>query len=286
MRRHPLIWTASVVVLFLVAAGVFAAVRYARAYASAEADLQTCRMNLRMIGSALEPMFGPGGGTYPTGTVANPALPPEKRLSWLFTCMPYMLCPHCCGLPTEGLAVHGPWDATENRLWAVAPMYLLHCPGSPRQSPVGYQSAVNYVDLKAKTTIEPTPFIGIGGLGTDAPTLPVGDRRAGFFGYDRVIRPADIRDGMATTVAVVETSSLQGSWTAGGPATVRGLDPARLPYFGRGRQFGGNHPRAGKALALFADGSVRPIRETVDPKVFEALATIAGGEPVAPGWDR
>jgi prepilin-type processing-associated H-X9-DG protein len=31
---------------------------------------------------------------------------------------------------------------------------------------------------------------------------------------------------------------------------------------------------------LFADGSVRPITYTVSPKVFEALATIAGTEEI------
>lgn len=281
MRRHPVIWTTSLMLLLLVAAGVFAAVRYARA----EADLQTCRMNLAMIGLGVH-NYHSAWDVFPPGTVANPALPPEKRLSWLFSGMPFMFCLGCWGMPTDNLDSVGPWDDPKTLPYAVVPIEVFHCPGSPRQSAVGYRSIDHHVDLKGKTAIEPTPFIGIGGLGTDAPTLPVGDRRAGFFGYDRVIRPADIRDGMATTVMVVETSSLQGSWTAGGPATVRGLDPARQPYFGRGRQFGGNHPRAGKALMLFADGHVRPIRETVDPKVFEALSTIAGGEPVAPGWDR
>jgi prepilin-type processing-associated H-X9-DG protein len=90
----------------------------------------------------------------------------------------------------------------------------------------------------------------------------------------------DIKDGTGATLAVIETASANGPWTAGGPPTVRGLDPGRQPYLGRGRQFGGTHP--GGAMALFADGSVRFLRESIDPKTFEALATIAGREEVRP----
>ena len=80
------------------------------------------------------------------------------------------------------------------------------------------------------------------------------------------------------TMMVVETASVRGAWTAGGSATVRGLVPARQPYIGSGRQFGGNHP--GGAMDLFADGYVRFLSDSTKPKVFEAMASIAGGERV------
>jgi prepilin-type processing-associated H-X9-DG protein len=63
---------------------------------------------------------------------------------------------------------------------------------------------------------------------------------------------------------------------------VRGLDPRRQPYIGDGRQFGGRH--WGGANVVFADGSVRFVHEGIDPHVFEALSTIAGGEPLPSGW--
>ena len=50
------------------------------------------------------------------------------------------------------------------------------------------------------------------------------------------------------------------------------------------RQFGGNHP--GGANVLFADGSARFISESIDPKVFEALSTMAGGEAVPADFDE
>jgi hypothetical protein len=36
-------------------------------------------------------------------------------------------------------------------------------------------------------------------------------------------------------------------------------------------------------VAVFADCSARFVRESVSPRTFEALATIAGGEEVGPG---
>ena len=128
-----------------------------------------------------------------------------------------------------------------------------------------------------------TSYVGITGLGRDSATLPKDDPMVGFFGYNRQTLIEDIRDGLATTMAVAETTK-RGTWTAGGTHTLRGLDQSRRPYIGRGRQFGGNH--GGDAMVLFADGSVRFLRESIDPKVFEALSTVAGGEPLASGWDR
>ena len=39
-------------------------------------------------------------------------------------------------------------------------------------------------------------------------------------------------------------------------------------------------------MVAFADGSVRFLSESVEPKVFEAFSTIAGGETLPAGWDR
>ena len=83
---------------------------------------------------------------------------------------------------------------------------------------------------------------------------------------------------------LIETAQGQAPWSAGGPSSVRGVDPAARPYLGPGRPFGGYHP--GGANAAMADGSVRFVRDSVDPRAFEALSTIAGGEAVPPGWDR
>jgi prepilin-type processing-associated H-X9-DG protein len=122
--------------------------------------------------------------------------------------------------------------------------------------------------------------VAIAGLGVDAPGLPKEDKRAGIFGDDRTVALADVKDGLANTMMVAESSALSGPWFAGGRHTVRGLDPTRQPYIGFGRQFGGIHVAEG-ANVLMADGSVRFIKDSIDPKVFEAMSTMAGGEMVS-----
>ena len=72
-----------------------------------------------------------------------------------------------------------------------------------------------------------TSYVGIAGLGPNAAELPVEDPRAGVFGFDRSTPLIEITDGTATTMAVAETAESNGPWKAGGPATVRGLDPSR-----------------------------------------------------------
>ena len=100
-----------------------------------------------------------------------------------------------------------------------------------------------------------------------------------MFGYDRQTKLVDITDGTASTMLIAETGLVRGSWLQGGSGTVRGLDPSRQPYIDAGRQFGGLHG-AGAWVAM-ADGSVRWIEESISPKIFEALSTMAGGEQLA-----
>ena len=85
-------------------------------------------------------------------------------------------------------------------------------------------------------------------------------------------------DDCSTTLMAIETTVENGPWMAGGPPTVRGLNQAEQPYLGKGRQFGGSH--RGGCMAVFADGSVRLIKDSIKPSTFEALVTIAGFEEV------
>jgi hypothetical protein len=57
---------------------------------------------------------------------------------------------------------------------------------------------------------------------------------------------------------------------------VRGLDVAQEPYIGPGCQFGGPHQSG--AVVAFGDGPVPVVSPSINPGVFEALSTIAGGE--------
>ena len=89
---------------------------------------------------------------------------------------------------------------------------------------------------------------------------------------------ADIKDGTAQTILAGEVAGQFKPW--GYPTNWR--DPAdgvnRSP-----RGFGG--PYKGGANFLMADGSVKFLKDTIDPKVLKALSTPAGGESVSPNLD-
>jgi prepilin-type processing-associated H-X9-DG protein len=129
----------------------------------------------------------------------------------------------------------------------------------------------------ARQYVAPTHYLGVSGLGEEAVTVPAQDPRAGFFGFERRLTRTDIAQQSSRLLVALETSRASGAWTAAGRSTVRGLDEEG-PWLGASAQFGGNHP--GGANALFADGSVRFVRESVDPQVFRAMATVQGSKGV------
>lgn len=220
----------------------------------------SCQRNIRNVTLAILG-YHSSKGQFPTGTWPNPALPPEKRLSWYAAISPYL---DYAGL-YQAINKDQSWDDPSQQLVAEMKIGVLRCP-QVRQT---------------TTPWFPATYIGIAGLGTDAPFLDTTHPRAGVFGYDRRVTLADLKDGAANTMMLAESERVRNSWLSGGPATVRGLDTADLPYLGRDRQFGGHHSKPG-AYVAFADGSVRFISDTIDPKVFEAISTIAGGETISP----
>lgn len=227
-------------------------------------DASRCNWNIRLIGLAILGYASSHRATFPSGTAPNPSLPPEDRLSWYAAIL----------RETDEFELYDiinhdqAWHVGINLKVSETAMRILSCPSWGNRPPP-------YVP-------RPTPYVGIAGLGTDAPLLPKSDRRAGIFGYDRQTTLADIRDGTAATMMLAESGHVIGSWLQGGPATIRGLDSPNQPYIGPGRQFGGLHD--GGAFIAFADGSVRWVSESIDPRVFEALSTIAGGERLPQDW--
>jgi prepilin-type processing-associated H-X9-DG protein len=215
-----------------------------------------CLNNLKQIGlSSLN--FHSAYRRFPSAAVPNTALLPEKRLSWLVAVLPM--------LESTDQFVHLQtrlsWDAEENCSFASFPHYSYQCP-------------MRYPEQGADSGLAPTTYIGIAGVGTDAAALPTGDPKAGYFGYERELTQPDIERRASTLLLAAETSHTTGSWLAAGPATIRGLEPNNLPFVGVGRQFGGLH--RGGANVLFADGSARALSDSVEPRVFEALAKVAG----------
>ncbi len=228
-----------------------------------EAERERCMSNAHYVCLAILG-YSNQKDAFPAGTWPNPELAPDERISWCAVVRNYLN----IALPGDGLDLKERWNqAGANYAVASSRIGVWDCPAS---APV------------ATGLPQPTSYIGIAGLGADAPLIPKNDRRAGVFGYDRMTRLVDVKDGLANTMLIAETSRVRGSWIQGGSATLRGLDPANKPYVGPGRQFGGLH-RRGTCVAM-ADGAVRMIDDSTAPTVFEALSTIAGGEELPSTW--
>lgn len=93
-------------------------------------------------------------------------------------------------------------------------------------------------------------------------------------GGDRPLSQERITDGLSSTIQAGEAAGQFRPW--GHPANWR--DPAlginRTPA-------GFGSPSPDGANFLMADGSVRFFKDTIDPRILEALSTPSGGEPVS-----
>ncbi len=213
--------------------------------------------NLKQIGLAIhnhEATFK----EFPPGTHPNEKLKVEKRLSWIAKILPFI----------EQQAVFdridfdAAWDGNENQDNVSVTILTLINPGVSAAPKEG--------------VLAPTHYVGIAGVGEDAPTLPANHKRAGAFGYNRTTKFANFLDGTSNTVMVSEASKDFGSWAAGGKDTIRAL--TKKPYINGPDGIGG--PFTGGCNMLLGDGSVRFISENIDASLMEALSTIAGGETV------
>ncbi|HEY7153359.1 MAG TPA: DUF1559 domain-containing protein [Gemmataceae bacterium] len=237
-----------------------------------------CQNNLKQMGLALQ-NYRDSCGTFPSATVPNEDLPCGKRLSWLMEILPYMdqiylVIDRKKGWQDEENIIPKVPDRDDDRRVIGPPkplgeLKIFRCSADPTVSPADAASLTNY--------------IGIAGVGADAAELPLGYPGVGFFGCERKLKLEDIKDGAANTLAVMETNSNIGPWTVGGFPTVRPLDPATAPYLGAGHPFGSDHRDC--TQAVFADGSVHRLANSIAPEVLEALATIAGGEKTEPLGD-
>jgi hypothetical protein len=211
-------------------------------------------------------------GVFPQGTRPSPYLLPEKRLSWFVSILPFIEQDNLWASVDKEQS----WDAELNLQSATTDLRVLMCPANPQLA--GFKESGI------------TAYIGMAGVGSDAPTLPLEDKRVGIFGYDREVRIRDVTDGLGNTMLLMETTSELGPWAAGGPTTVRGLDQESKPYLALGGPFGLKHREdtifrtnpVGSNIAI-GDGSLRWVTASISSETLEALATIAGGD--APGDD-
>lgn len=217
------------------------------------ARLTQDRNNQKQIGLAIH-NYHDVFKALPRGTDRRASnLKVEQRLSWMASVLPFVE----QTAAYDKLDFSQPWDSEVNAAVTGSKIPSF-------QNPLSKDSPANS-----------THYVGIAGVGKDAPTLKVDHPRAGVFGYDRETSFRDIRDGTSNTIAVMGVNKQLGPWGQGGPSSVRGL--TAKPYIHGPDGFGTDHRGVN---ALLADGSVRTISKDVDPAVLEALVTKSGGEVV------
>lgn len=276
MRRPH--WIALIVLLIGAAAAVLLLASVCKVReAAARAK---CANNLKQLVISLH-AYTDTNGALPAGTVPNPELPPERRLSWCVPLTAYI----------EASPVYNQFDlkaaadSERNRAAGLNRFPVFLCPGFDEW---GNRAASR--NDRGSTTC----YVGVAGVGADAATLPKSDPEAGAFGYDRQLglTREDFRDGISNTFLVIETGLNPGHWAFGGPATLRGIEPDAAPHVGPGRPFGGFHEsdwnlfrkRQQLCNVAIADGSVRSFTNAVAPGVLAALATVAGKEEISTDW--
>jgi len=197
-------------------------------------------------------------GCFPAGAGGGRLLPPETRLSWIATMLPYYDRRDWHRQLQFGYA----WNGPQNRPVTRQPLDMVVNPAlGPSATEAGFPV---------------THYVGLAGVGPDAGDLQPGDPRAGVFGFSRSARLEDIPDGASNTIAIIGVTKRLGAWGAGGEATVRAL--SKRPYVNGPDGFGSGQPDG--MLVGMADGSVRFVSEGIDPRVLEQLATASGGEGV------
>jgi len=197
-------------------------------------------------------------GRIPAGAGGGVLLPPETRLSWIATLLPYY--------------DHRDWhrELDFGYSW-----------NSPKNRPVARRLLGEVVNpALGPSTNEAgfpvTHYVGAAGVGADAGSLSAGDPRAGVFGFGRSAQPDDVPDGLSNTIAILGVVGRLGPWASGGDPTVRGI--TERPYVNGPDGFGSGQPDG--MLVGMADGAVRFVSKDIDPEVFEQLVTAGGGEPV------
>ncbi len=234
--------------------------------AAARRDL--CQLRLGTIALAVA-NYGEVFTSLPYGTQQNRDLPPEKRLSWYPQVWPFI----ANDAAPPNVNWNEPWDSLENQN-ALAYIGNTDPPENATDSPLLVCPAM--LLERSAGAPSPTSYVGIAGVGMDAAELTITDPRAGIWGYDRCTQLDLLPHGVSNILLLAETGHKIGPWIAGGPPTIRGLDPDTSPLIGPECTLGGNHPKG--ANVVMADNSDRFLNNNIDPRVLTQLAVLGNAE--------
>jgi prepilin-type N-terminal cleavage/methylation domain-containing protein/prepilin-type processing-associated H-X9-DG protein len=227
----------------------------------AAANRTMCTNNLRQIGIALH-HYHDVYHTFPPGGIEwrPPGNSTQRQLAWCVFLLPYLEQDNLY----RSLNLNQPFDSPQNAQGAAAVLPVFLCPSK----------------LRTAYRFEGRGLCDYGGIFGQA-LFGNNNPHNGTMLFDKPIRIPMITDGTSHTVMISEdTQRNDGQWI-----DAMNLFDVAFPI-NRGPAYDPDihSEHTGGANGLFADGSVRFLRETMELEVLAAIVTRAGGEPVPDNW--
>lgn len=203
-----------------------------------------CKNNMKQLGLALH-NYHDAYAHFP------PRVSSDAQQSWRVSLLPYLDQAPLASIYDSSQ----PWNSTVNQPVTKKRLPQYMCPSVPKELQVAeYPLSAYTIPYGPKTIWHDS----------NAPSL------------------TEITDGTSHTFAVVEACGLRIPWGSPLDANLAEVPVGvNLPGSAPGRSEGGlSAYHAYSAHVLFADGSVRIIKEEIDPTVLQAYLTATGGEDV------
>jgi len=242
-----------------------------------EASRRTqCQNILKQHGLALN-NYVTSADAFPIGYLAwaNPPGGAAPGWAWSTAILPQLE----QGTTYDALNINLAIDAGANVTVRTSSLAVYVCPSDRTTGAFTVTSVVVSGPIEARTTSYAA------NAGTDGSSRP-----NGMFSVNKPVRPKEVKDGLSNTFAIGERGSfrVQNAWPGalgdgrGGVEVLAiistsGPDPTNASL----SSFCG--PHTGLTHFLMADGSVHPIKETINQSVYRSLATRNGGEAIDQG---
>jgi prepilin-type N-terminal cleavage/methylation domain-containing protein len=235
-----------------------------------------CQNNLKQFGLALCSYAG-NGEAYPIGFIAWPNPPGGAAPGWSWSTA--MLPQLEQGALYSAANIKLPIDYAANGSVRISTLAIYVCPSDRNTGIFTITSQIVSQPVEASTF----SYAANGGtVGTSKPN--------GLFMMNKSVRPRDVKDGSSNTFAAGERGAflVQNAWVGalgdgrGGVevlATVSNAGPD--PRVASPSSFCGSH--YGQSQFVMADGAVHSIKSSINPTVYQALATRSGGEVIDQG---
>jgi hypothetical protein len=197
---------------------------------------------------------------------------PDKRVGWIVELLPYF---------SNGDYVSFAKLVDKGKSWSdpknhqVARMFIPDLLYATPPEGTSVSSDANQLGI--------TNFVGVSGVGFASGEYSADNKKSGIFGYDRITKIEDIKDGPANTIALLLIKQNKNHpWIAGGGASVVGISesPDALAPFLILEKTNRNKEKEITGIAIMADGKIREISNKISPEIFRAMCTINGGEKI------